>query len=61
MASNILTFVAATILTSVFWTLLEPTFINSPFSKTLSNRTWVVSGNSPTSSKNIVPPSATSK
>ena len=30
-------------------------------SKTLNNLTWVVKGNSPTSSKKIVPPSATSK
>ena len=56
-----LTFVAATIRTFVFCTLLEPTLINSPFSKTRNKRTCVVSGNSPTSSKKIVPPSATSK
>ena len=53
--------VAATILTFVFCGLEEPTFINSPFSNTRNKRTCVVSGNSPTSSKKIVPPSATSK
>ena len=53
--------VAATIRTSVFCGLEEPTFINSPVSNTRNNRTWVARGNSPTSSKNMVPPSATSK
>ena len=55
------TLVAATILTSVFCDFDDPTLINSPLSNTLNNLTWVLSGSSPTSSKNIVPPSATSK
>ena len=61
MAFSIFRFVAATILTLVFWTFDDPTLINSPFSKTLKSLTWVVRGSSPTSSRNIVPPSATSK
>ena len=47
--------------TFVFCTTDEPTFMNSPFSSTRKRRTWVVRGNSPTSSKKIVPPSASSK
>ena len=60
-ASSILTFVAATILTFVFSTFEEPTLINSPLSRTLRSLTCVARGSSPTSSKKIVPPSATSK
>ena len=56
-----LTLVAATILTFVFSTFEDPTLINSPLSKTLKSLTCVASGSSPTSSKKIVPPSATSK
>ena len=60
-ASSMLIFVAATILTFVFSTFDEPTFMYSPLSRILSNLTWVERGSSPTSSKKIVPPSATSK
>ena len=45
----------------VFCTVEEPTFMNSPLSSTRSRRAWVVSGSSATSSRNIVPPSASSK
>ena len=61
MACVRLTLVAATIRTSVFCTLEEPTFINSPLSSTRSKRAWVGKGNSPTSSRKIVPPSASPK
>ena len=54
-------FVAAITLTFVLIGVEEPTFINSPLSNTLNNRTWVDRGSSATSSKKIVPPSATSK
>ena len=40
---------------------LEPMRRNSPVSNTRSKRTWVCSGNSPTSSRKRVPPSAISK
>jgi hypothetical protein len=56
-----LTLVAATIRTSVFSALDEPTLMNSPVSKTRNKRTCVANGSSPTSSRKIVPPSATSK
>ena len=55
------TLVAATILTSVFSALDEPTLMNSPVSKTRNKRTCVANGSSPTSSRKMVPPSATSK
>ena len=45
----------------VFCTVDEPTLMNSPLSSTLSRRACVVSGSSATSSRNMVPPSASSK
>ena len=47
--------------TSVFCTFDEPTLIYSPLSSTRNKRAWVDKGNSPTSSKKIVPPSASAK
>ena len=61
MAEIIFSFVAATTLTLVLITFDAPTLMNSPVSSTRNNLTWVCIGNSATSSKNIVPPSATSK
>ncbi len=55
------TFVAATILTFVRRTSEEPTLRYWPLSSTRSSRACVVSGNSATSSRKIVPPSASSK
>ena len=55
------TLVAATIRTSVFSTLEEPTLMNSPLSSTRNKRAWVGKGNSPTSSRKIVPPLASPK
>ena len=52
---------AATTRTSVFCTLAEPTRRNSPDCSTRNRRTCVDKGSSPTSSRNIVPPSASSK
>ncbi len=46
---------------SVFCTFDEPTFRNSPVSSTRSSRACVVMGSSATSSRNMVPPSASSK
>ena len=44
MASCMFMFVAATILTSVFSVLEDPTFINSPVSNTLNSLTCVARG-----------------
>ena len=49
------------ILTSIFCALDDPTLIISLFSKTLNNLACEAIGNSPISSKNIVPPFAASK
>jgi len=61
MASCKFMFVAATTRTSVRCTRAEPTRMNSPVCNTRSRRTCVESGNSATSSRKIVPPSASSK
>ena len=59
--SNKFLLVAATILVSTFCVLDSPTLINSPVSITLSNFAWILRGNSPTSSRKIVPLCADSK
>ena len=53
--------VAAITLTSVFSTLDEPTLRYSPFCSTLNSRACVSFGSSPISSRNNVPPLASSK